>query len=65
MAQWFREAWWLNGNAPDCCPAVPGLNPVSPQPTVDCQSSGGLPPWMAIGCGLTSVRENRGENYEK
>ncbi len=42
----------------------PGSNPVSPQPTVDCQSPGGLPPRMALGCGLTSVRGNRGENYE-
>jgi hypothetical protein len=27
--------------------------------------SGGLPPGMAHSCGLTSVRGNRGENYEK
>jgi hypothetical protein len=60
-----REAWWLSGSMPDCCPAVPGSNPVSPQPTADCQSSGGLPPGMAFGWGLTSVRGNRGENYEK
>jgi hypothetical protein len=59
------EAWWLSGSAPDCCPAVPGSNPASPQPTADCQSSGGLPPGMALGCGLTSVRGDRGENYEK
>jgi hypothetical protein len=59
-----REAWWLNGSVPDCCPAVPGLNPASPQATADCQSPGGLPPGMALGCGLTSVRGNRGENYE-
>ncbi len=50
---------------PDCCPAVPGSNPASPQPTADCQSPGGLPPGMALGCRLTSVRGNRGENYEK
>jgi hypothetical protein len=31
----------------------------------DCQSSGGLPPGMALGCRLTSVRGDRGENYEK
>jgi hypothetical protein len=49
---------------PDCCPAVPGSNLASPQPTADCQSPGGLPPGMALGCGLTSVRGNRGENYE-
>jgi hypothetical protein len=30
----------------------------------DCQSPGGLPPGMALGCGLTSVRGNRGENNE-
>jgi hypothetical protein len=59
------EAWWLSGSAPDCCPAVPGSNPASPQPTADCQSSGGMPPGMALGCGLTSVRGDRGENYEK
>jgi hypothetical protein len=59
------EAWWLSGIEPDCCPAVPGLNPASPQPTADCQSSGGLPPEMALGCGLTSVRGDRGEDYEK
>ncbi len=56
----FREAWWLFGSAPDCCPAVLGSNPVSPQPTADCQSSCGLPPGMALGCRLTSVRGNRG-----
>jgi hypothetical protein len=33
VAQW--EAWWLNGSAPDCCPAAPGSNPASPQPTAD------------------------------
>ncbi len=60
-----REAWWLSGSASDCCPVVPGSNPASPQPTADCQSSGGLPPGMALGCGLTSVRGDRGENYEK
>jgi hypothetical protein len=40
-------------------------NPASPQPTSDCQSPGGLPPGIALGCWLTSVRGNRGENYEK
>ncbi len=59
------EARWLNGSTPDCCPTVPGSNPESPQPTADCQSSGGLPPGVALGCGLTSVRGNRGENQEK
>jgi hypothetical protein len=61
-----RNAWWLNGSTSDCCPAVPGSNPASPQPTADCQSSGGLPPapGMALGCGLTSVRGDGGENYE-
>jgi hypothetical protein len=49
-------AWWLSGSVPDWCPAVPGLNPVSPQPTADCQSSGGFPPGMALGCGLISMR---------
>ncbi len=63
VAQW--EAWWLSGSVPDCCPTVPGSNPAPPQPTADCQSSGGLPPGMALGCGLTSVRSDRGENYEK
>ncbi len=58
------EAWWLNGSVPDCCPAVPGSNPASPQPTADCQSPSGLPPGIALGCELTSVRGNRGENYE-
>jgi hypothetical protein len=60
----IREAWWINGTVPDCCHAVPGLNLVSPQPTADCQSPGGLTPWMAIGCWLTSVRSDRGENYK-
>ncbi len=60
-----REAWWLSGSVPDCCPAVPGSNPASPQPTSDCQSSGGLPPGMVLGCGLTSVRDDGGENYDK
>ncbi len=57
-------SWWLYGSVPDCCPAVPGSNPVSPQPTSDCQSPGGLPPGMALGCGLTSVRGNRRKNFE-
>jgi hypothetical protein len=57
------KMWWLNGSAPDCCPAVPGSNPASPQPTADCQSSGGLPPRIALCCELTSVRGDRGENY--
>ncbi len=64
MAQCW-EAWWLSGSVPVCCPAVPGSNPASPQPSADCKSSGGLPSGMALGCGLTSVRGNRGENYEK
>jgi hypothetical protein len=59
------QVWWLNGSTPDCCPAVPGSNPASPQPTADCQSPGGLPPGMAFGCRLTSVRGDRGKNYEK
>ncbi len=63
VALW--EAWWLNGSAPDCCPAVPGSNPATPQPTADCPSPGGLPPGMALGCGLTSVRGNRGKNCVK
>jgi hypothetical protein len=70
VAQWEAwwlnwEAWWLNGSTPDCCPAVLGSNPVSPQPTADCQSPDGLPPRMALGRGLTSVRGDRGENHEK
>ncbi len=65
-AWWLSvEAWWLSGSAPDCCPAVPGSNPASPQPTANCQFSGGLPPGMALGCGLTLVRGERGKNYEK
>jgi hypothetical protein len=59
------RAWCLNGSVPDCCSAVPGLNPGSPQSTADCQSPGGLPPGMALGCGLISVRGDRGENYKK
>jgi hypothetical protein len=58
------KVWWLNGSALDCCPAVPGSNPASPQPTADCQSPGGLPPGMALACELTSVKGDRGENYE-
>ncbi len=54
---------WLIGSAPDCCPAVPGSNPASSQLTADCQSPGGLPPGIALGCELTSVRGDRGENY--
>jgi hypothetical protein len=57
-------AWWLNGNAPDCCPALPGSNSASPQPTADCQSPGGLPPGIALVCELTSVSGDIGENYE-
>jgi hypothetical protein len=64
VAQWW-EAGWLSGSTPDCCPSVLGSNPASPQPTADCQSSGGLPPGMAFGCGLTSVGGDRGENYDK
>ncbi len=59
------EAWGLYGSAADCCPAVPGSNAASSQPSADCLSSGGLQPGMALGRGLTSVRGNRGENYEK
>ncbi len=55
---------WLNGSTSDCCPTVPGSNLASWGDTADCQSSGGLPPGMALGWGLTSVRGNRGENYE-
>ncbi len=58
------KVWWLNGSALDCCPAVPGSNPASPQPTADCQSPAGLPPGIALACELTSVRGDRGENYE-
>jgi hypothetical protein len=58
------EVWWLNGSAPDCCPAILGLNRASPQATAVCQSPGGLPPGMALGCELTSVRGNTGEKYE-
>jgi hypothetical protein len=64
LPQYSWEAWWLNGSTPDCCPAVLGSHLASPQPTADCQSPGGLPPGMALGCRLTSVRDNRGENYE-
>jgi hypothetical protein len=35
------------------------------QSTADCQSPGGLPPGMALGCRLTSVRGNRGEKNTK
>jgi hypothetical protein len=64
-AWWLHgREWWLNGSMSDCCPAVPGSNPASCQPAADCQSSGGLPPGMALGCGLTSVRGDRGENDE-
>ncbi len=59
------KAWWLSDSAPSCCPAVPCSNLASLQLTVDYQSSVGLPPGMALGCGLTSVRGYRGENYEK
>jgi hypothetical protein len=59
------STWWLNGSAPDYCPAVPSSNPASPQPTADCQPLGGLPPGMVLGCGLTSVRGDRGKNLEK
>jgi hypothetical protein len=54
----MREVWWLNGSAPDCCTAVPGSNLASPRPIADCQSPGGLPPEMALGCGLIAVRGN-------
>jgi hypothetical protein len=64
VAQWW-EARWLSGSPPDCCPAVPGSNLASPQPKADCKLSGGSPPEMALGCGLTSVRGDRGEDYEK
>jgi hypothetical protein len=62
VAQWLEawwlnlEVWWLNGSVPDCCPAVPGSNPAPPQPKADWQFPGVLPPGMALGCGLTSVR---------
>jgi hypothetical protein len=59
------EAWWLSSSGPDCCPPVPGSNLASPKTTADYQSPGGLLPGMALGCGLTSVRGDRRENYEK
>ncbi len=37
---------------------------MSPKPTADSQSPGGLPPELALGCGLTSVRGNKGEIYK-
>jgi hypothetical protein len=74
------EAWWLNmgdvvaqlGGAVAQSGRHGGSSggmmaqkePESPQPTADCQSPGGLPPGTALGCRLTSVRGNRGENYE-
>ncbi len=65
-AWWLNyEALWLNGSAPDCCPAVSSSNPASPQPTADCLSTGGLPPGMALGRGLISVRGNRGKKLWK
>ncbi len=59
-----KEAWWLNGSMPDCCPAVPGLNLASPQPTADCQSPGGLPPGMALGFGSPSHIWTGSENIK-
>ncbi len=56
VAQWYHAR---------LLSSVPGSNPASPQLTSDCQSPGGLPPGMALSCRLTSVRGNRGENYEK
>jgi hypothetical protein len=50
---------------PDCCPAVPDSNSASPQPTADCQSSSGLPPKMAFGFRLTSVRGDRVEDIKE
>jgi hypothetical protein len=46
VAAQCRKTWRLNGSVLDCCPTVPGSNPVPPQPTADCQSPGGLPPWI-------------------
>jgi hypothetical protein len=65
VAQWSWEAWWLSGNAPHCCPAVPESEFSVSLAHSWLPSSGGLPPGMALGCGLTSVRGDRGENYEK
>jgi hypothetical protein len=42
---------WLNGSLPDCCPAVSGSYPASPQPTADCQSPCGLLPGMHLAAG--------------
>jgi hypothetical protein len=43
-----RETRWLNGIVPDCCPAFPGSNPASPQPTADCPTPGGLQKWPGL-----------------
>jgi hypothetical protein len=68
VAQYW-EAWWLSvgrrGDSVVVRLTIVLQSPASPQPTADRQSSGWLPPGMALGCGLTSVRGDRGENYEK
>jgi hypothetical protein len=54
-------AQWLRARLLFCSPRFE--SGVSPS-TADCQSPSGLPPGMALGCGVTSVRGNRGENYK-
>jgi hypothetical protein len=57
-AQWGRrggsmgEAWRLNGG---------GVAALWGRRAADCQSPVGLPPGMALGCGLTSMRGDREE----
>ncbi len=56
------QAWWLSGSPPDCYPAVLGSNLVTPQPTADGQSSGGLPPKMALAAGWPLWGETEEKN---
>ncbi len=69
------QKFFLFNFIPTCCPICAevsfsvvvyhvGLNGSVPDCSAHCQYPGGLPPRMTLGCGLTSVRGNRGENYE-
>ncbi len=60
-----REAWWLNGSAPlfSCSPGFESrVSPAHSWPPIFWW----VATWdgMALSCGLTSVRGNRGESYE-
>ncbi len=77
----ISEAWWLNWEARwlnmggvvaqserhggSSGGMMAQKEPESPQTTANCQSPGGLPPGMSLGCRLTSVRGQQRRKLRK